>query len=241
MLRSFSFIGFCILLIGAMAIGLAFAVTFDSIYLHKVDVSKERVSMHYKDSTGKPICSLGSLALLFQQNKQDLLFAMNGGMYKPDTCPVGLYVENGLLLVALDTNKGAGNFYLNPNGVFYIDTNQKSCICKTSDFKFTNDVQYATQSGPMLVINGNINPLFNPTSVNKQIRNGVGVDKEGNVYMAISREKISFYDFATFFKSKGCSNALYLDGYVSNYVSAGKANSIVPHEAFAAMIAVSRK
>ena len=31
----------------------------------------------------------------------------------------------------------------------------------------------------------------------------------------MSTEKISLYDFAEYFKNKGCKNALYLDGYVS--------------------------
>ena len=31
----------------------------------------------------------------------------------------------------------------------------------------------------------------------------------------MSKVPINFYDFATFFKDQGCSNALYLDGFVS--------------------------
>ena len=31
----------------------------------------------------------------------------------------------------------------------------------------------------------------------------------------MSKKTINFYDFASYFKSKGCKNALYLDGFVS--------------------------
>ena len=31
----------------------------------------------------------------------------------------------------------------------------------------------------------------------------------------MSKKEVSFYDFANYFKSMGCKNALYLDGFVS--------------------------
>ena len=31
----------------------------------------------------------------------------------------------------------------------------------------------------------------------------------------MSKKKINFYDFVSYFKQKGCKNALYLDGFVS--------------------------
>lgn len=67
----------------------------------------------------------------------------------------------------------------------------------------------------MLVIDGKVHPKFTIGSKNVHIRNGVGILPKGYLLFAMSKEKINFYDFATFFKSKGCSNALYLDGFVS--------------------------
>ncbi|MBL4624331.1 MAG: phosphodiester glycosidase family protein [Flavobacteriales bacterium] len=52
-------------------------------------------------------------------------------------------------------------------------------------------------------------------SKNQHIRNGVGILPDGKLLFAISKETINFYDFATFFKQKGCKSALYLDGFVS--------------------------
>jgi len=67
----------------------------------------------------------------------------------------------------------------------------------------------------MLVIDGDINPAFKQGSNNLNIRNGVGILPDGKIVFAMSKEQISFYDFAGYFKSQGCKNALYLDGFVS--------------------------
>ena len=139
---------------------------------------------------------------------------MNGGMYKPGGAPQGLYVENGEVLSPIDTSNGNGNFYLQPNGVFYIKTDKIAAICKTTAFN-NNHIQYATQSGPMLVIDGDIHPAFKKSSANLNIRNGVGILPDNSIVFAMSRKEINFYDFAGYFKSLGCKNALYLDGLVS--------------------------
>lgn len=67
----------------------------------------------------------------------------------------------------------------------------------------------------MLLIDGEIHPKFNEGSKNVNVRNGVGVLEDGSVIFAISKEQINLFDFATFFKNKGCKNALYLDDFVS--------------------------
>ncbi|HEV7230206.1 MAG TPA: phosphodiester glycosidase family protein, partial [Bacteroidia bacterium] len=146
---------------------------------------------------------------------QTLLFATNGGMYKPDNSPQGLFIQSGKVLAKLDTASGSGNFYLKPNGVFYITSGKQAFICNTSSFKDSGQVLFATQSGPILVIDGKIHSGFTRGSKNLNIRNGVGILPDNRIVFAMSKEPISFYDFANYFKSLGCKNALYLDGFVS--------------------------
>lgn len=67
----------------------------------------------------------------------------------------------------------------------------------------------------MLLINGKIHSAFKKGSTNFHIRNGVGILPDNRVIFAMSKSKVNFYDFALYFKSLGCKNALYLDGYVS--------------------------
>lgn len=178
--------------------------------------------------------------ILVAQKKMPV-FIMNAGMYRDDYTPQGLLVENFKLVSQLDTDtsKGkTGNFYLHPNGVFYLKEGSIPYIKTLQGFiKDENSrlkdksvrsgkVVYATQSGPMLVIDNSIHKAFNPVSRNVNIRNGVGIHKSKDVtaiYMAISEEKVNFHEFASFFKDVlGCQNALYLDGVVSRlYTSVG--------------------
>lgn len=141
---------------------------------------------------------------------------MNGGMYLKDGNPQGLYIEKGNEKTPIDsTPKGYGNFYMQPNGVFYITENNIATISNTSNFKHITNINYATQSGPMLVVDGKLHPKFKNGSTNLHIRNGVGVLPNGQLLFAMSKERINFYDFASYFKQHGCKNALYLDGFVS--------------------------
>lgn len=168
------------------------------------------------NESGQTYSNIGNLKKALEKRGKHLVFAMNGGMFTKNLTAQGLYIENGQLVSALDTTKtGYGNFYLQPNGVFYINKQDKANICKTEDFILDENVQYATQSGPLLVVDGNIHPKLTEGSKNLHIRNGVGILPAGDLLFAISKEPINFFDFATFFKSNGCDNALYLDGFVS--------------------------
>jgi len=187
----------------------------DSIILsYTVNLQKQDLKFYWKnDSIIKTFKNLKELLEL--QNKK-LIFAMNGGMFKKDFSPQGLYIENGKTFSKLDTiKKRRGNFYLHPNGIFSISKDEIAKISTTDNFKINNAIDFATQSGPMLIIDGKMHSKFNKGSSNLNIRNGVGILPNGDVLFAMSKEKINFYDFATFFKLKGCKNALYLDGFVS--------------------------
>jgi uncharacterized protein YigE (DUF2233 family) len=148
---------------------------------------------------------------------EKLLFAMNAGMYHADYAPVGLYIEASQQRQKLNTVKqGYGNFHLQPNGVLAWNSKQ-SLIATTQDYQKLNfNAEYATQSGPMLVIDGQLNPQFLKDSDSFKIRNAVGI-KDQSLYFVISRNAVSFYQFAQFFQQQlKVQNALYLDGSISS-------------------------
>ena len=187
----------------------------DRIIYYVANPEKQNISLFYKDDKQKRFGSILNLKSWLNSNNKILLFAMNGGMYKKDGSPQGLYIENGKIISPIDTLTNThGNFYLQPNGIFYITSSNKAGISITPKFKY-NNIKYATQSGPMLLIDSKIHPTFTDGSANLQIRNGVGILPNGNVIFAISKEPVNFYNFALYFKNLGCKNALYLDGFVS--------------------------
>jgi uncharacterized protein YigE (DUF2233 family) len=187
----------------------------DRFITYVVNPKKQDLKLYWKNEKGENFRSIQNLKSWLQKNKKELAFAMNGGMYKPDNSPQGLFIENQKTLSPLDTSNGGGNFYLKPNGIFYLTTDNSPVICSTNNFKDSGKIKYATQSGPMLVIDGQIHPAFKEGSTNLNIRNGVGILSDNKAIFVMSKKEINFYEFANYFKSMGCKNALYLDGLVS--------------------------
>ncbi|MEO7990298.1 MAG: phosphodiester glycosidase family protein [Chryseolinea sp.] len=173
------------------------------------------ITFYWKDDKGEIIRSIQNLKTFVETKNKELKFAMNGGMYTKDNSPQGLFIENGIALTSLDTLSGSGNFYLKPNGVFYLMKNNEAFICQTKTFVDNGQIKFATQSGPMLLVDGQIHPAFMKGSPNLNIRNGVGILPDNRVVFVMSKQEVNFYDFAEFFKSMNCKNALYLDGFVS--------------------------
>lgn len=171
----------------------------------------------FADPDGEPFGTFTSVAEALAQRGERLVFAMNAGMYHPDYKPVGLYVEGGVQHKSANTRAGAGNFGMKPNGVFYVLRNGEAGVMETG--RFVNrrmPVAYATQSGPMLVIDGKLHPRIREDGTSRKVRNGVAVCNDGRTRFAISNEPVTFHEFATLFsETLGCNNALYLDGSIS--------------------------
>ncbi len=203
-----------------------------------VNPTKQNLQFYWKNDSNDNFGSLGNLNIWLSKKNKKVLFAMNAGMYKQDHSPQGLYIENSKPLSALDTSSGNGNFYLKPNGIFYITKNNAAVICNTTNFIHDGTIKFATQSGPMLMVDGQIHAAFIKGSTNLQIRNGVGILPNNEVLFAMSKKEINLYDFANFFKKLGCKNALYLDGFVSRTYLPEK-NWIQTDGHFAVMIAVT--
>ena len=187
----------------------------EQIISYRVNPKLQDVQLYWKNDKGEIFKSIQNLKTYVEDKHKTLLFAMNGGMYKQDYSPLGLFIRDGKTISPLNTASGSGNFYMEPNGVFCITEDNIPGIYKTSELTAKGKMKYATQSGPMLVVDGNINPAFKDGSKNINIRNGVGILPDNEIVFAISKSEINFFDFATYFKNLGCSNALYLDGYVS--------------------------
>jgi uncharacterized protein YigE (DUF2233 family) len=183
-----------------------------------VDLEKSKLELFWKTAEGDKYMSMRKLRNKLRQNKQNLIFATNAGMYTPTSDPQGLYIENRKKLAPLDSaKKGYGNFYMQPNGVFLVDTTHKAHVVTTPEFKkMEGKTLFATQSGPMLLTKGKMNPHFNKGSKNTYVRSGVGVISPTKLVFIISNRPVNFYDFATLFKENfGCKDALYLDGAIS--------------------------
>ncbi len=174
-------------------------VNNSKINVDVVEVTQlSQLGLYLKDQQGKPYLQISQLQKNLQ-SCENMQFAMNAGMFHPDYSPVGLYVEQGRQLKKLNRQQqGWGNFLIQPNGV--LAWNHQQGILGTTQ-QYANQAfkaQYATQSGPMLVINRQLNSRFLADSTSYKIRNGVGL-KDQSLYFVISKTPVTFHQFATFF------------------------------------------
>lgn len=172
------------------------------------------------------------------------LMVTNGGMFDPDFSAHGLLVCDYKVHKQLDSRKAKrANFYVQPNGVFYEDKG-KYFVVSTKTYAGLyngNSPEFATQSGPMLIINDSVNKIFDQHSEYTNIRSGVGILPNGNPVFIIA-EAINFYDFASIFKNKfHCKDALFLDGGISEMFIGPDEQAAIQNRQFGPLIAVLRK
>ncbi|MGR3491753.1 MAG: phosphodiester glycosidase family protein [Shimia sp.] len=182
----------------------------------EVDATTQTIRMFLRDEKGE---AYGDFAAL----PDGVAMAMNGGMYHADRDPVGHYIEDGVEQMRVITSDGPGNFGLLPNGVFCIREGRADVIESRAYAQRPPGCTHATQSGPMLVIDGALHPRFLPDSDSRKRRNGVGTSADGTrVVFAITDNAVTFHEFGTFFRDGlGLPQALFLDGSISRLYAPG--------------------
>ena len=175
----------------------------------------------YRDRNG-PISDLANLKAQLGPDARRVQFAMNAGMYDKDQRPLGLFIAHGETQHPANLGAGGGNFFLLPNGVFWIDGQGAPHIDETKTFTASDaKAEWATQSGPLLLHASQTHPAIAPNGQSLAVRNGVGV-RRGEALFVISDGPVSFGRLTRFFRDgRGCTDALYLDGAVSSLWAPG--------------------
>lgn len=203
-------------LAGSPALALTCAdVTFEGNAYTTCEVNprEERLRLFLNDAEGRPFGDFRSI----EAEHGPLAFAMNAGMYHEDRRPVGLFLQEGEEVAPLVTREGPGNFGMLPNGLLCLSEEGAFVLESRAYAQGGEACDSATQSGPMLLIDGELHPRFLPDSDSVHIRNGVGTSEDGTrAVFAISRRPVTFHDFARLFRDGlGLRDALYFDGSVS--------------------------
>jgi Predicted periplasmic protein len=200
----------------------------------QLDLKRERLGLYWREpQSGQPFSSIESLRQWGEAHGQRLLFATNAGIYDHKFAPLGLYVENGKTVVPLNLahgNPASGNFSLLPNGVFAIYPDGHAAVRTSAAFKAEGKpAQWATQSGPMLLIDGKLNEQFVDDSSSLKWRSGVCVKTSTEVVFAVSEAPVNFHTFGRLFRDRlGCRDALYLDGSISQLYVDGEGYTGAP-------------
>ena len=191
--------------------------TFEDVPFTLCEVTAADDLQLFLNGPDGPYGSFLALNRALEPGGQMLGFAMNAGMYHRDLSPVGLFVADGVQEGNLITREGPGNFGMLPNGVFCWADGSYYVVDSRKYAPISGNCRYASQSGPMLVIDGALHPRFLKDSDSTYIRNGVGVSEDNTrAVFVISDRAVNFHLFARFFRDHlGLPNALYFDGNIS--------------------------
>ena len=161
--------------------------------------------------------SFQALQAKLGKRSDTVLFALNGGMFDEAGAPIGLLIEDGREVHRINRREGGGNFHLLPNGVFLLRKDGRAEVLTSDAYKPAPDVAFATQSGPMLVIDGKLHPKFDADGTSRYVRNAVGIAPDGTPLFVITTDVVSLGKLARFFRDQlKVRNALYLDGSVTS-------------------------
>lgn len=222
-------------------------------HVYRFDPKQEKLELFLPGQTATSSPTFARLEKDLNARGLRLKVAMNAGIYEPGFVPTGLHIAEGRTIVPLNTagpppkaspNDPTPNFYLLPNGVFFIRQDGTAAVMSTPFYARAGESpRLATQSGPLALANGRIHPAFNESSISRLLRNGVGVDSRGRVVLVSSvrepREAglINLWGFAVLFRDVlDCRYALYLDGDISHLYLRGETEVEVPASNFFAGI-----
>lgn len=182
------------------------------------DARRHDLRLASRDGEGDYMRGFDQLIAFLGSDAARVRFAMNAGMFNDAGAPIGLYIADGEQQRGLSLTDGPGNFHLKPNGVFWQGNDGVLHIDVSEDYAIElRDARWATQSGPMLVIDGELHPRIAHDGASRYVRNGVGVTDGNTAYFVISSGVVSFGRFARFFRDElRCRDALFLDGTVSS-------------------------
>ncbi len=208
-----------------------------------------RLELRWRDGRGRPLENFEGLRRFLAAQGREIEFATNAGIYERGPKPCGLTICQGRQEVPLNLAAGEGNFYLKPNGVFYVGTDGRAGVLEAAEYAQSGlKPRLATQSGPLLLRGGVIHPVFNQKSQNLRQRSGVGVrGEDGQVIFVMTDRRdpakrvVSFHAFATFFLELGCQNALFLDGDLSDFAVNVKPDTVFRPQTYAGMLVLERK
>lgn len=180
------------------------------------DAGKGRIELLAAGPREPAVRRLAALEASLGLRSGSVAFAMNAGMYDEDGRPIGLAIVEGKQKRAINRRKGGGNFHLMPNGVFQVHQDGRAEVVTSEKWNPSPTVRLATQSGPMLVIDGKLHPAFDRDGTSRHVRNGVGIGPRGQPLFVISDGPVSLGKFARFYRDElKVRNALFFDGAVS--------------------------
>lgn len=197
-------------------------------HIHVFRFSLNDYQLALQPAEGMDNARAAHVSLLTQQAKA--LIGVNGGFFSPDFQPLGLRIQNGKIKSPLKTISWWGVFYTQ---------NKHPSVVSAQKFAHSNNINFAVQGGPRLIIDGNIPKKLKAGFAE---RTALGIDKQNRI-LVLSTEKspMSTEELAQLMRAPetqngiGCLNALNLDGGSSSQLFAKLKNFSLDIQGLAAV------
>lgn len=175
------------------------------VHVFRVDLAKNQLAL----VNAKTLSLKNASADQFAEHSKALL-SVNGGFFDHEFNPLGLRINNKKLENPLKR--------ISWWGIFYVKNNIPR-ITNVRNFSHDNDIDFAIQSGPRLLIKGTI-PSLKPGAAD---RSALGITQDGKVIILVSTNAaMTTHELAQLLKSPplSCTDAINLDGGSSSQLYA---------------------
>jgi uncharacterized protein YigE (DUF2233 family) len=204
-----------------------------TIYMIQINPDLYDLSIYYGNKKGITIEDL--------KKDKKIEAAINCGFFKANFSPVGLLISHGKTINQIDKS-------WDHTGVFYMTGNNSDPygIC-TKDMFYDTDVTEAVQSYPLLIWEGQ--PYVKNDRIDKAVRSAIALDGRGHIFLIITDEEISLYDFSRALCTLDYhfTRALNLDGgtstqiYIKNKLAFCPSHGLFQDNSVSNMMIVKRK
>lgn len=175
------------------------------IHAFRVDLSKNKMALVTAKKLKLKNASVDQFA-----ERSNALIGINGGFFDREFKPLGLRITNKKLESPLKSISWWGIFYVK---------NQSAHITNVRHFNHDQNIDFAVQSGPRLLVNGKI-PSLKPGLAD---RSALGITAEGKVIILVSTNSaMTTKELAQLMKKPplSCIDAINLDGGSSSQLYA---------------------
>lgn len=175
------------------------------IYAFRIDLNKNKLAL----VTAQNLAVKNASTDQFAQHSKALI-SVNGGFFDQQFKPLGLRITNKKIKNPLKSISWWGVFYVKDN---------KPYIANVKHFYPDEQIDFAIQSGPRLLIRGKIPPLKQGVAD----RSALGITKDGKVIILVSTNAaMTTEELARLLKSPplSCTDAINLDGGSSSQLYA---------------------
>ena len=176
------------------------------VHAFRIDLNNNRLDLVMANSLSQQYASADEFA-----HYSNAYLTINGGFFDRDYHPLGLRISNQQQHNPLKRISWWGIFYIK---------DQKPHLTSVQHFKSHQQIDFAVQSGPRLLVKGHIIPSLKP---GRAERSALGIAQDGRVVILVTdNEPMTTTTLAALMQSPplNCQDALNLDGGSSSQLHA---------------------